>query len=174
MTYGEFDHFYRAHRAALRGLALRLTRRPEDADDLLSATFERSLLKYGTFRRGTNVRSWLGRIMTRLFIDQCRRRRLTPVPVEQLELAAPLPEEEPWWLSLTDEEVRGAVVELPPDLRRLVEGHVFDGLTYAGLARTTGLPAATVGSRLHRTRQRLRETLLRRHGRLAQEHVVPC
>src|SRR5688572_14273298 len=96
-TQEEFEVLYRTHHRALLGLARRLTRCQEDADDLLQATFERSLLKFATFRPGTNARSWLSRIMTRLFIDQCRRRQLAPVPVAEPEMAAPPPDEEPWW-----------------------------------------------------------------------------
>jgi RNA polymerase sigma-70 factor, ECF subfamily len=163
----QFEQLYRAHRRALRGLARRLTRTEDDADDLLQATFERALLKFATFRPGTNARSWLARIMTRLFIDQCRRRPLTPVPVAELEVPAPQPEEEPWWAALTEQDVRLAVAELSPELRLLVEAQVYDGQTYATLADRTGLLAATVGSRLYRSRRRLREVLLRHHGALA-------
>jgi RNA polymerase sigma-70 factor, ECF subfamily len=164
---GEFEQLYRAHRRALHGLARRLTRTDADADDLLQATFERALIKAGTFRTGTNVRSWLARIMNRLFIDRCRRRQLVPIPLADLEVAAPQPDEEPWWRALTEEDLRRAMVELPPDLRLLIEAHTFGGLTYAGLADRTGLLAATIGSRLYRTRRRLKETLLRTHGHAA-------
>jgi RNA polymerase sigma-70 factor, ECF subfamily len=166
-TQEEFELLYKTHRRALHGLARRLTRCQEDADDLLQATFERSLLKFATFRPGTNARSWLSRIMTRLFIDQCRRRQLAPVPVAELDMAAPPAEEEPWWFALTEQDVRTALHELPADQRQLVEAHVFGGQSYAGLASRTGLLAATVGSRLFRSRRRLRETLLRNHGQLA-------
>jgi RNA polymerase sigma-70 factor (ECF subfamily) len=165
-TTAEFDLFYRSHHHALRRLARRLARTEEDAEDLLQATAERSLLKFSSYRPGTNGRGWLAKMMTRLHIDQWRRRQWTvPLVVADLEVPAREPEDEPWWLSLSAEDLRLALVELPAELRELVEAHAHGGQSYAGLADKMGIPAATVGSRLYRTRRRLRATLQRQHGR---------
>jgi RNA polymerase sigma-70 factor, ECF subfamily len=159
------DDLYRTHWLALHRRARRLTGCEQEADDLVQATFERSLRKLSTFQPGTQAGRWLGQIMHRLFIDDWRRRRRAPVPVPaaDLEVSAPEPEDLPWWRSLSAQDLREAARELPPDLRQVFEGHVFEGQSYTALAARLGIPPSTVGSRLHRTRRRLRAVLVMRH-----------
>jgi RNA polymerase sigma-70 factor, ECF subfamily len=163
----DLELLYHTHQAALRGRARRLTGTDHDADDLVQATFERSLRRLATLQPGTRAGSWLATIMNRLFIDDWRKRQRSPQPVapSELEVAAPEPEALLWWHGLTREELWSAAAELPAYLREVLEGHVIDGLTYAALANRMGTRPSTIGSRLSRTRERLRAVLVERHQR---------
>jgi RNA polymerase sigma-70 factor (ECF subfamily) len=160
----EIDVFYRRHRAAMYLQAMRLTHSESDASDLVQDTFERAFSALESFRPGTNERCWLSTIMTRLFIDRWRRRRRRPVEtsLHDLELPAPVPEPEPEWRSVSAEDLRGALATLNPQARTLVERQALAGTPYDVLAAELGIRAATVGTRLFRTRTKLREVLLER------------
>jgi RNA polymerase sigma-70 factor (ECF subfamily) len=161
-TRSELDEFFQEHHRALACQALRLCRTRADADDLLQATYERSIRRFASFQPGTNGARWLATIMNRLFVDGWRRQRRAPVALgpEVLDrLAAPTTEEST--RLVTDQDVRRALDGLPLDLRRLVEGHVYERLSYATLAARLGVVTSTVGSRLHRSRRLLRAALQR-------------
>jgi RNA polymerase sigma-70 factor (ECF subfamily) len=160
----EIESFYRRYRGTMLVQALRLTRSEADAGDLVQDTFERAYGALDTFRPGTNERCWLSTIMTRLFIDDWRRRRRRPVetPLQDFDLAAPTPEPEPEWRSVTVEDLRAALEGLPPQARTLVERQALAGIPYEVLAAELGIQAATVGTRLFRTRTKLKATLLAR------------
>jgi RNA polymerase sigma-70 factor (ECF subfamily) len=160
----EIDAFYRRHRAAMMLQAMRLTHSEADASDLVQDTFERAFGALEAFRPGTNERCWLSTIMTRLYIDRWRRRRRRPLetPLHDLDLPAPPPEPEPEWLSVTPEDLRGALATLAPQARTLVERQALAGTPYDVLAAELGIRAATVGTRLFRTRTKLKAVLLER------------
>jgi len=160
----EIDVFYRRHRAAMLQQAMRLTHSEADAGDLVQDTFERAFAALESFRPGTNERCWLSTIMTRLFIDRWRRRRRRPIEtsLHDLDLPAPPPEPEPEWRSLSTEDLRGALATLHPQARTLVERQALAGTPYDVLAAELGIRAATVGTRLFRTRSKLKAVLLER------------
>jgi RNA polymerase sigma-70 factor (ECF subfamily) len=160
----EIEAFYRRHRPAMLVQAMRLTHSEADAGDLVQDTFERAFGALENFRPGTNERCWLSTIMTRLYIDRWRRRRRRPVemPLHDLDLPAPPPDPEPEWRSVSAEDLRGALATLPPQARTLVERQALAGTPYDVLAAELGIRAATVGTRLFRTRTKLKEALLER------------
>jgi RNA polymerase sigma-70 factor (ECF subfamily) len=160
----EIDVFYRRHRAAMVMQAMRLTHSEADACDLVQDTFERAFGALEGFRPGTNERCWLSTIMTRLYIDRWRRRRRRPAEtsLHDLDLPAPPPEPEPEWRSVSAEDLRGALATLPPQARALVERQALAGTPYDVLAAELGIRAATVGTRLFRTRSKLKAVLLER------------
>jgi RNA polymerase sigma-70 factor (ECF subfamily) len=160
----EIEAFYRRYRAAMLVQAMRLTHSEADAGDLVQDTFERAYGALDSFRPGTNEKCWLSTIMTRLFIDRWRRRRRRPVetPLHDLDLPAPAPEPEPEWHSVSTEDLRGALASLPVGARTLVERQALGGTPYDVLAEELGIRAATVGTRLFRTRNKLKAALLER------------
>jgi RNA polymerase sigma-70 factor (ECF subfamily) len=162
-TLSELEQLYRTHHRALASLARRLCGSQADADDLVQATFERSIRRFSSFRQGSNGERWLATIMSRLFIDGWRRERRAPMALCPMHLDAlvPPPDEAPWWRALTEEDLRVALAELPSDLRQLLEGFLFDRLSYARLAARLGIIKSTVGTRLYRSRKLLRAALLR-------------
>ena len=159
----------------LYGGALRLTRNPQDAEDLVQDTMTRAYAGFAGFRPGTNGRAWLFRIMANAFINPCRHRQHQPVevlspdidvrppsaarlPVDIAARSAPSAEEEVL-SQFSQSEIRAALAALPVGFRAaiyLVDG---EGYSYRDAAEMIGVPIGTVMSRLHRARKRVREQL---------------
>ena len=141
--------------------ARRLTRNGADAKDLVQDTIERGLRHYDRFSYGS-IGVWLSRVMHNLFIDRCRRRRTEPLPLESEAVPAPPPVgPTPRWMRVSDEGLRQAVAALDPLSRDIFQKHEIEGKSYAEIAADLGVATATVGTRLFRTRQKIREFLLR-------------
>ena len=156
------DRWVRVHHTSLRRIALRLTGSRGDADDLVQETFVRALR---VLRRRTSIvheRAWLCTILNRLFIDHCRARsRERPLRDEHHEQEA-VPEEEeqaPEWAGITVEQVRAAVERLDHDFRVVFCMYEFERRPYAEIAERLGIRKVTVGTRLMRARNKLRQML---------------
>ncbi|MEO6771963.1 MAG: RNA polymerase sigma factor [Kofleriaceae bacterium] len=152
----------RAHGTYLRGLAHRLCRSQLDPDDLVQDLFEKTLLT--PVPDGANARAWLSRVLHNLFIDklrraQARREDLVPDPVGPEASDHGL-----WWEKLTEAAVRAQLVKLPEEQRVTFELFSFDGKSYDEIAATLGIAKTTVGTRILRTRQKLRELLTTERG----------
>lgn len=149
----------------LEQLALRLTRSPSDAQDLVQDTVERALRARASFDPHTSLEAWLTVILNNLFLDRCRRKHLQPQSLEGVDVAAPAGDEaEPLWAQLSEADVTAAAQQLPADFRAVFQLH-RDGLGYQAIAERLGIPRATVGTRLLRARRLLREHLTGRTPR---------
>lgn len=163
LVHGQgFDAAVRPLAGWLQALALKLTRSPADAADLVQDTLERALVGWGSLRPDTNHRAWLSTILQNLFIDRCRRLARTGQPVA-LELVAPVvsvttPDAAPEWSEMGEAEVREALVHVQEEYRLVFELHL-DGASYQAIADRLGIPRPTVGTRLLRARRALRELL---------------
>jgi RNA polymerase sigma-70 factor (ECF subfamily) len=156
----ELEQLCSAHRPGLLRAAWRLTRSQSEAEDLVQATFVRALEKLALYRRGTDFRSWLQTILQRLFIDECRRRKLWSRVALRLAHTPRLEREpEPWWQGLALEDLRAALGHLPGRLAVLMEDRYLRRLSYRGLATLHGIPRGTVGTRLRQGRHDLRQAL---------------
>jgi len=139
--------------------ARRLTRNSADAKDLVQDTLERGLRHYDRFSYGA-LGVWLARVMHNLFIDRCRRRRTDPLPLDnQNAPVAPTMGPSPRWMRVSDEMLQQAVATLDPLSREIFLRHEVAGKTYAEIGADLGVAPATVGTRLFRTRQKIREYL---------------
>ena len=168
-----FDLGELPYQAQLHRTALRLTRSPDGAEDLLQDTYLKAYSHYGTFRPGTNLRAWLFKILKNTFINEYRQRQKAPALVafadieETLESAlAPVhgsairtPEEEAIEASL-DGEVERALAELPPAFRVVVLLADIEGHAYREIASILSIPVGTVMSRLYRGRRLLERAVL--------------
>ncbi|BBZ33709.1 sigma-70 family RNA polymerase sigma factor [Mycolicibacterium confluentis] len=152
--------------------ALRMTRNPADAEDLVQETMLKSYAAFESFREGTNLIAWLYRIMTNAYISGYRRRQRQPALIVTDEVAD-------WQLAasfehspvvpktlrsaevqaleaLSNAEIREALHRLPAQFRMAVHYVDLEGCSYREVAEIMGIPVGTVMSRLHRGRTRLR------------------
>ncbi len=113
---------------------------------------------------GANERAWLSRVMHNLFIDWIRRRDARREDVLTEAPAAPVKDDEAWWLSLTGEDVLRVLERLPDEQRSAFRMFAFDGKSYDEIAATQGIAKATVGTRILRARVRIREILVEERG----------
>jgi RNA polymerase sigma-70 factor (ECF subfamily) len=160
------------HLDALFGAALRLTKNPRDAEDLVQDTYARALRFEDKFEAGTNLRAWLFRILTNTFINKYRRRVRERELLSEIEnhevqdslvsddvLYALSHPEQDYLSRLVSAEVLTALEALPEDYRMVVMLSDVYEFSYAEIAGIVGCPVGTVMSRLFRGRQRLKQNL---------------
>jgi RNA polymerase sigma-70 factor (ECF subfamily) len=158
------------HRRDLYPAALRMTRNPSDAEDLVQESMTRAYAGIRHFTPGTNSRAWLFRILSNTFVSGYRKRQREPVHVLGAEFdslsaadAGPsraAPSAEDAVLSqFVHSAVRQALNELPECFRATVYLADVEGYPYRDIAEMLGVPIGTVMSRLHRARGMLRKRL---------------
>ncbi|GGI36118.1 ECF RNA polymerase sigma factor SigR [Cnuibacter physcomitrellae] len=157
----------------LYGAALRMTRNPADAQDLVQETYVKAYAAFGQFEQGTNLKAWLYRILTNTYINTYRKKQRDPYQGSTSEL-------EDWQLGtaesatttttgrsaeaeaidhLPDSDVKAALQSIPEDFRLAVYLADVEGFSYQEIADIMKTPVGTVMSRLHRGRRLLRGLL---------------
>jgi RNA polymerase sigma-70 factor, ECF subfamily len=156
------------HVAELYGAAVRMSRNPRDAEDLIQETYLRAFAAWDRFIPGSNVRAWLFRILTNSFINGHRERaRVARFGEERLRHACysdarRLEAEDPEWAlveSRLGDEVQAALATLPKEFRAAVVLADLHDFSYREIADYLGIPVGTVMSRLHRGRRLLQARL---------------
>ncbi|HEV7887258.1 MAG TPA: sigma-70 family RNA polymerase sigma factor [Acidimicrobiales bacterium] len=154
--------------------ALRMTRNPADAEDLVQETYLKAYRAFHTFQQGTNLKAWLYRILTNTFINAYRSKKRKPeqTEIEDIEdlylyrrlggleaAAAGRSAEEEVFEHITDSEVKAALESLPEQFRMAVLLADVEGFSYKEIAEILDIPIGTVMSRLHRGRRGLQKAL---------------
>jgi RNA polymerase sigma-70 factor (ECF subfamily) len=155
----------------LYAAAMRYTKNPEDAQDLVQDTYIKAYNSFHQFEPGTNLKAWLYRVLTTTFINTYRKDQRRPQTSES--------ELEDWQIAeasshtsdqgkstedvvlenLPDSDIKNALAEIPEEFRMAVYLADVEGFSYKEIAEIVGVPAGTVMSRLHRGRKQLREKL---------------
>jgi RNA polymerase sigma-70 factor (ECF subfamily) len=155
----------------LYGAAMRMTRKPQDAEDLVQESFAKAFASFHQFRPGTNLKAWLYRILTNTFINSYRKKQRQPQQmteeIEDWQLAraeshtsSGLKSAEAQALEhLPDSDVKDALQRIPEDFRMAVYLADVEGFAYKEIAEIMDTPVGTVMSRLHRGRRMLRDLL---------------
>jgi len=157
-----FTATVREHEEALLGIARRLCRNSDDARDLVHDTYERALRNWDRYGEQGNARAWLVAIMHNLFIDQCRKQKRRPQSqqIDTIEVAQPEPAPPAKWTRLDEAQVARALQKIGSEFRQVYELHAR-GRSYDEIAAELNIAKATVGTRLLRARQKLRDHLQR-------------
>ena len=156
----------------LYAAAMRMTRNPSDAQDLVQETFVKAFAAFEQFQQGTNLKAWLYRILTNTFINTYRKKQREPYQgtIDDLE---------DWQLGgaesrtamssrsaeaeaidhLPDSAVKEALQSIPEEFRLAVYFADVEGFSYQEIADIMKTPIGTVMSRLHRGRRLLRDLL---------------
>jgi RNA polymerase sigma-70 factor (ECF subfamily) len=156
----------------LFGAALRWTRNPSDAEDLVQEAMAKAFVAWAQYQQGTNLKAWIYRIMTNTHINRYNKQQKDPSQ-------GGLDDLEDWQLgdaesitattsrsaelealdNLPADIIRKSLLEIPEEFRMVVYYAVVDGLPYVEIAEIMGTPVGTVMSRLHRGKKLLRVSL---------------
>lgn len=157
--------------SALYGAALRYTKNPQDAQDLVQDTYAKAFTSFHQFEPGTNLKAWLYRILTTTFINNYRKDQRRPLlsgnEIEDWQIADAASHssdlgksaEDEVLENIADRDVKDALAAMPEDFRMAVYLSDVEGFAYKEIAEITGVPTGTVMSRLHRGRKLLRQSL---------------
>jgi len=155
----------------LYAAAMRYTKNPEDAQDLVQDTYIKAYNSFHQFEPGTNLKAWLYRVLTTTFINTYRKDQRRPQTsdseLEDWQIAEASSHtsdqgkstEDVVLENLPDSDIKNALAEIPEEFRMAVYLADLEGFSYKEIAEIVGVPAGTVMSRLHRGRKQLREKL---------------
>ncbi len=168
----------------LYSAAMRMTRNPADAEDLVQETYLKAYRGYERFEEGTNLKAWMYRILTNSYINRYRAKQRRPdesdiADVEDMYLYRRLSgenadigtsAEDAFLNSVTDDAVKAAIEAIPENFRIAVLLADVEGFAYKEIAEILEVPIGTVMSRIHRGRKALEKQL---HEYAEERNLLP-
>ena len=165
-----FEDEFMPHLKSIYNFAFRLTGEEEDAKDLVQDTYLKAYRFIHSFQKGTNAKAWLFKILKNSFINEYRKKSKIPTQIDYQELENYYNSksvDKKITIDLRSEmvqnkigdEVTHAINALPVNFRMVIILHDLEGFTYEEMAKILDIPIGTVRSRLHRTRNILKEKL---------------
>jgi RNA polymerase sigma-70 factor (ECF subfamily) len=170
----KFSELAMEYMPSLYTAALRMTRNPADAEDLVQETYLKAYRAFNGFTEGTNLKAWLYRILTNTYINayRAKKRRPEESDIDDLEnfylyrrlgglegASAGRSAEDEVLDHFTETEVKEAIEALPEQFRMAVLLGDVEGFSYKEIAEILDVPIGTVMSRLHRGRRALQKRL---------------
>ena len=170
----DFERDALQYNRQLYSVAMRMTRNPADAEDLVQETYLKAYRAYHTFTEGTNLKAWLYRILTNTYMNKYRKDSRRPNEVDlgtvedlylyrrigsEASAEAARTTEERVLDGLVESDIKEAVEDLPETFRMPVLLADLEGFSYKEIAKILDIPIGTVMSRLHRGRKAMQKRL---------------
>jgi RNA polymerase sigma-70 factor (ECF subfamily) len=168
----QFEAIAFEHLDALYRTALRLTRNPQDAEDLVQDAFLKAFEHFHQFQQGTNFKAWIFRILTNTFINNYHKKMRSPSPVDfekvafsiendpEVEEVQELVRRKDRLNDLFADEVVTAIESVPEEYRLAVLLCDVEEFSYREIAEILQVPIGTVMSRISRGRKILQKFLM--------------
>ena len=165
-----FEREFFPHADALYNFAFHLTYNEDDANDLVQDTFLKSYRFINSYEKGTNAKAWLFKILKNSFINEYRKKSRTPHEVDYEDYIAYQDSDEATGIGSLDmrsnvfqnmmgDEITNAINSLPADFRTVILLCDVEDFSYEEIAKIVDIPIGTVRSRLHRSRNMLKDQL---------------
>jgi RNA polymerase sigma-70 factor (ECF subfamily) len=167
-----FERDAMAYLDQLYAAAMRITRNPTDAEDLVQETYAKAFANFHQYQPGTNLKAWMHRILTNTYINDYRKKQREPLrsdadEVEDWQIARAASHDSGGLRSaelealdhLTDDRIKTGLAALPDHYRMVLYYADVEGYSYKEIATIMDTPIGTVMSRLHRARAQLRKIL---------------
>ena len=165
-----FEKEFFPHLDALYNFAYHLTYNEDDSNDLVQETYLKAYRFAESYEKGTNAKAWLFKILKNAFINEYRRKAKQPSKVDfedivtyqdadDTKYANDLDLRQEIFQGMIGDEVTRAINSLPVDFKTVILLCDIEGFTYEEIAKIIDIPIGTVRSRLHRSRQMLKEML---------------
>lgn len=164
--YSDFDSEILPHLNSLKYYAERMTRDLDDSKDLVQETIMKAFRFLDGFKKGSNAKAWLLKIMQNSFINNYRERKIRPQKVDfeevqnfyefiKAEDILTQHSQDDAFNNVLNDEIYSAISLLPNDFRTIVYLCDIEGYSYKEISEFMDCPIGTVRSRLHRSRKML-------------------
>jgi RNA polymerase sigma-70 factor (ECF subfamily) len=155
-----FEDYFKMYKDDVYRVAYYYTRNSDEAEDLVQDTFIRAYKFFSKFRKDTNFKSWILKIMRNIYITKSKKKsKENSIKNYELDFSKDYSLENDYLDNVTISEIRDAILMLPREFREVIILSDISGLMYEDIAKIIKVPVGTVRSRLHRGRLILKERL---------------
>jgi len=159
----EFQNVTYGYMKQLHAVAIRLTKNKDEAEDLIQDTYMKAFRFFDKFKKGTNAKAWLYKIMFRLFYTRYKQKKLelirTDTAPQENIISLEADPENAYLDKFVDKEITDAIDKLPEQFRTVLLLADVEELSYNEISQILKIPIGTIMSRLHRARKKLANEL---------------